>query len=661
MAQDNKPPSKKTKSGVAWYRSGADDFVSEILEKSTGTLSGERIRPIVDMLITAQARAGFEPSGNQIEAWSEEVEIVAEALYEVSAVRPIHEWSVLFEYPIPRRQTRPDVILLAEGVVIVLEFKVGAEVFHAADRNQAIDYALDLKDFHEATRGLVVVPVLVATKAGDKRTVSHSEGIHLTNPQQLALTIDEVVELHGTDEPIDLEIWDGSRYYPTPDILEAAVSIYAGNDIRELNHARAENLTSTVDAIRRIVARARAKHERIICFVTGVPGSGKTLTGLSSIHNVAASGEDGTIGTYLSGNGPLVQVLQYALAKDIQGRSGVSLTHAQRESSVMIQMVHKFIAELGASDTEPPENVIVFDEAQRSWDERQMTNKQNIEASEAAVALDVMARAPDWSVIVALVGEGQEINTGEGGISEWVLALQERPDWVAVTANPARIGLGKAKRDPALHLSVGTRAPRADNVAAWIDAVLEGDSQAAKRLIPKRFPIVLTRDLEEMRAYLRDHASIDRRTGLLASAQARRLRAFGIEMNGAFQGDVNWPKWFVEGPEDLRSSYALEVAASEFKCQGLELDWAGLCWGNDMLWDGEFWTTRRMRGPRWTVDSKVEFALNRYRVLLSRARYGMAIWIPDPLPHMQHMDCDGLHKTAQYLADCGVPDLSACW
>ena len=216
----------------AWYRSSVDTFVADILSGPEGQADGARIRPIVDTLIAAQARAGFDPMVTQIDAWAEEIKIVAEALEEVSKTRAVRSWSVLFEFSIPRRQTRPDVILLAEGVVIVLEFKVGADAFHAADRNQAADYALDLQDFHEATHGLVAVPVLVATEAEDSARSVDAQGVHLSTPTQLAGIINEIVESHGTDEPIDLEIWDGSRYYPTPDILEAAVSIYAGNDIR---------------------------------------------------------------------------------------------------------------------------------------------------------------------------------------------------------------------------------------------------------------------------------------------------------------------------------------------------------------------------------------------------------------------------------------------
>jgi hypothetical protein len=296
-----------------------------------------------------------------------------------------------------------------------------------------------------------------------------------------------------------------------------------------------------------------------------------------------------------------------------------------------------------------------------------MVRKQKIDASEASIILDAMGRVSPWSVLVALVGEGQEINKGEAGLDEWARALTDRPEWSVRTAPDVANRFEHLENelavDPSLHLGVSVRSPRARAIADWADAVVSGRFEHAAEIIKgfPDYPLFYTRSLGEMRRFLRNHASEDRRVGLLASSQARRLRAFGVEMDASFQGGIHWPRWFVDGPSDLRSSMALEIAASEFKCQGLEIDYVGLCWGHDFTWQpgAGSWAGQKLRGGRWTRDSDITFARNRYRVLLTRARYGLVIWVPDPVGDELEVSKANLDSTVLALHAAGIRPLES--
>jgi hypothetical protein len=650
-------------SGGAWFKRSVGEFVGQWFSSPVSDFLQTPIDDITGLLSLKAGGQAMGPGPDQINAWKRSIRIMGRAFSDVLDEQPdAAGWSVLFEYAIPRRLSRPDVIVLTNGVVIVIEMKVGASAYRRADRLQALDYARDLRDFHEASCSLKVLPVLCATDAPSSNTAVAGEAwrdTQLVTADDLGGMLLDIDRELGGEDPIDLIEWDQSRYQPTPSILQTARDLYAGQSVREISHAHADNLTETVDEIRNVINRARENDERTLCFVTGVPGSGKTLTGLSAVHEHGSEAAGASIGTYLSGNRPLVEVLRYALARDLHLREGVAVAEAKHRTSVFIQHVHGFISELaGKPERKPSEHVIVFDEAQRAWDEDQMLNKQGIDDSEAGVAMTIMSRVPRWAVIVALVGEGQEINRGEAGINSWISAVKNRPEWNVVMSPHIDHELPLVEVSQRLHLDVGVRAPRAQALADWAELVVDGNATAARAVCPDReeYPIYITRSLNEMRSYLRDRASIDRRTGLLASAQARRLRAFGIEMNGSFQGAIDWPKWFVEPECDVRSSYSLEVAASEFKCQGLELDWVGLCWGSDFLWDDQAgsWRPRRMSGSRWVNDSDAAHATNRYRVLLTRARYGMVVWVPKLEAPVPLVDPVVLDDTANFLSRCGA-------
>lgn len=637
----------------AWWSGDASDLLVHCDE-------------IVGTLARRAAQRGLPVRPEQERAWQSTADLLEETFREIVSAEPAAgQWGVLLEYEIPRRSTRPDLVVLVGGSVVVIELKVGATGFDRSDRLQAQEYALDLADFHEKSRGLSVVPVLLATNALDAAgswALRENEEAICATPASLVRLLRDIAATSSSPQ-VDRYEWETSRYRPTPTIVQAARDVFAGHEVRAIGLSYANNLEGTLERVGTIVRESRAGGRRSICFVTGVPGSGKTLAGLTAIHEMSAGDQSDGLASYLSGNGPLVDVLRYAIAKDLHRRERIPMPDATRKASVLIQPMHRFVGENQGQPKPPTEHVIVFDEAQRAWDEAQMVLKNRIAASEAAVTLEIMARPPGWSTIVALVGEGQEINNGEAGLAPWIDALSNDRRW-DVYASPA-----VARRFPEgcpvsvaeeLHLDVSVRSPRARALAAWVDAVLSGDVDKAKSYAADvgHFRLLMTRDLESMKDYLRDGRGPDRRSGLLASSQARRLRAFGIEMSGAFQGDISWPRWFVDEPDDIRSSDALEVAASEFKCQGLELDLVGLCWGPDLTrTDADTWRTQRLVGGRLVNDSRTVFALNRYRVLLTRARLGMVIWIPQPKIDLPLIDSDALDRTADYLRRCGVNPL----
>ncbi len=646
----------------AWFQSSASEFKCA------------DISPVVGQLATAHLKRGFSATPETIRAWDESLPVLQEAFDVVSerlGAGMLDAWGVCLEYEIPRRSLRPDAVLLVGSAVVVLEFKTGESRFDRSSKMQVEEYARDLRDFHEQSHGCVVVPLLVAwgdsSSSWDLDVDPLLDFAQCSSPADLGVLLVNIWERFGSHGvPIDLGLWASSRYRPTPNILQTASDVYAGHQVREITHAYADNLDSTVEALRSEIQSARESGRRRVCFVTGVPGSGKTLTGLSAVHDVAAGVGSKPLGAYLSGNGPLVKVLRYSIARDLSIREGVLMKSAQHEASTFIQPVHFFIRDhLNDSDLVPVENVVVFDEAQRAWDRKRMMSKNDVGESQAGVMLDIMSRIPGWSVVVALIGDGQEINAGEAGIAAWVEALECRPEWQIATSPGAGKLFFQCTQEvqtlSELHLSVSVRSPRSRAITDWIDALLAGDCARAVDAAASAdgFPMSVSRSLEEVRAYLRDRVRVDRRVGLVASAHARRLRAFGVEMDGNFRSGIDWPRWFVEPPTDIRSSCTLEVAASEFECQGLELDWTGVCWGSDLLWDvgSGSWIARRLRGTRWISDGVAWQALNRYRVLLSRARLGMVIWVPEPNTPVPLVDDKALDQTYEVLLAAGCQPL----
>ncbi|ADO69064.1 DUF2075 domain-containing protein [Stigmatella aurantiaca] len=660
----------------AWFRVQVGQFGK--------TSDQEKIGQIAEGV----AASGFATQyTEQFRTWSESLGILAQTLSMLTAKHaPAAEWTLLLEYPIPRRQKRIDTVILAGSVILVIEFKVGAKLFARSDMWQVEDYALDLRDFHEASRNRLIVPILVATDAPGPLGENSWDGsfkVHRANRETLPLVILEVVQRTAgpVSRSIDPAYWEAASYRPTPTIVEAAQHLFAGNTVRNLSHAYADNLTTTVDALAAEVRAAKEKSSRTVCFVTGVPGAGKTLAGLAAVHDPSVS--DGTEGqaAFMSGNGPLVRILREAIVRNRLQRGG-RRGELERQSELLIQNVHEFIEEYGVQrrDGFPHEHVIVFDEAQRAWHaDKVRTRHKEVQKSEPAMVLESMARVPNWCVVIALVGGGQEIHSGEAGLEEWGRALQESPIPWRVVVSPEVLSGGTAVAQrflfdaapsphlhvvpaPSMHLSVSVRSPRALHIAEWVNAVLALDEKRARDAIQEisGFRVALTRDLSIARAWLRDSSRDERRPGLLASSGSLRHRAYGLELTPAFLDAYPVENWFLDDAKDIRSSHCLEVAMTEFKCQGLELDFVGLCWGDDLTLQESHmgWDMRAFQGNGWKQVKKEisrQYLLNKYRVLLTRAREGLVIWVPPGSSKDPTRDPSRLDRTAAFLERCGLP------
>lgn len=626
---------------------------------------------------------------SQIETWKYQIKLLKHC------ARDLIEWSdaakgwhLILEYELPRRQKRPDAILLAEDVILVIEFKVGATSHDASSRWQVEDYCLNLRDFHGGSFGHTIVPILCATAAPKSHvptstTNSRISATKLANADQLASVLFSAYRaLHDPASPaIDGRAWISAPYRPTLSVIEAAERLYEHHDVREISHRYASNLDATTDLLAEVIREARAQNRRCVCFVTGVPGAGKTLTGLNVVHDPSLRAEGGPSGIFLSGNGPLVKVVREALVLS-QQRAGRRRQDSTHEVSTFIQNVHQFLRYHRENPAAlPHEHVVVFDEAQRAWDRKQMQRKQGVDASEAAELFDVMDRLNGWAVIIALVGGGQEIFLGEAGLEEWGRAVASRPHW-HVVASPEVVSGGASvsghrlftegvppgiefRPESLAHLSVGVRSFRAQQLAEWVNAVLDLDAERARVLMPdqREFPLHFTRDLDAAKAWLRARSepTDGQRAGLIATSEDQRLRAFGLERSSAFRQDYSFEKWFLMPPTDVRSSHALEVAASEFECQGLELDWAGLCWGGDLTPSNPGgWDYRKFRGSTWNQvrgDAERAYVRNRYRVLLTRARLGMVIWIPPGKADDPTLEPARFERVQRLLEAAGVPEL----
>lgn len=564
---------------------------------------------------------------------------------------------IFFEFSIPRMGKRADVVVLIGSTVFVIEYKVGSSEASKQDLRQTHDYALDLKNFHEASHDLPIIPVLIPTGlSGAELPTLDWATDDVAAPIAIAeeaipelLTRECRTKLAGSIDAIE---WADSRYKPTPTIVEAAQSLYSSHTVTDITRsdAGAKNLNQTSEFIERVIDNAKANSEKAICFITGVPGAGKTLVGLNiSVQRGEKSKEEHAV--FLSGNGPLVNVLREALARDKSSRENITKTDAKREVNSFIQNIHHFRDDALRTPNAPVEHVVIFDEAQRAWDKAQtsrfMTQKRGqagFDKSEPEFLIGVMDRHEEWCVIVCLVGGGQEINTGEAGIGEWLSALQSRyTDWKVYasqnldTTNYVRTsGAQKFLRSPSvkpsgrLHLGVSMRSFRAESLSSAVGALLENDLQAAQyefARIRANYPIFLTRDLEELRDWLKSKRRGSERCGLLASSGAYRLRAEGLNV----KAKVDPPVWFLNDPQDVRSSDFLEEVATEFDVQGLELDWAGVCWDADLRYVDGKWQHWNFKGTKWQAIKKADRKLyleNAYRVLLTRARQGLGIFVP---------------------------------
>lgn len=649
---------------------------------------------VIGRLIASDAVSGWtQVAHDQIFAWKNQLTILrAIASRLIAKDEALSEVAFVLEYRIPRREKRIDAAILLRQSVLLVEFKVGSSGANSDDIAQVLDYALDIAYYHAESHDKAVVPILCPTEMssvelrpnGDDTLVND---LLICGSDRLADFV--MKRLLGEDKRqplISAKSWTLSQYKPIPGVIEATVRLFSKHAVEDIRSALAEDqvIVKTIRYVEGLISKARADGSKILCLITGVPGAGKTLTGLQIAHMEELS-ESSWRTVFMSGNGPLMKVLRAALAADYSKNQGISQAKARALANSMLHSVHSYLAESLRLEKAPAEKVIIFDEAQRAWDKAKMEKMAGKARKLGAVdeiseqltdvhsepwqLLSILDRHSDGAVAVALCGNGQEIHDGEAGVAEWISARNAGfPHWTLVSS-PIAAELGGIGSDvavtvaPELHLSVPFRSHRANEHAAWVDAVLAGDPTTARAAInQKAFPILLTRDLEAARDWLWQNTLGSRRCGLLASSGAGRLRPYGIEVSADFRSGVDYAQWFTKGRDDLRSSYFLEVAATEFECQGLELDRVGLCWSWDLLLAAGHVLPRTFRGKVWTrikSSREQEYVLNKYRVLLTRAREGMIIWVPQGRKNDPSRQVGETDAIADYLLSCGVNPLNA--
>ncbi|MDO6761064.1 DUF2075 domain-containing protein [Tamlana sp. 2_MG-2023] len=619
----------------------------------------------------------------QKNAWVKQIEILKNQLIGIKG-------SIYFEFEIPRMGKRVDNIIIVDDCVFVVEFKVGDSSYLKHAEIQVIDYCLDLKNFHEGSHFVKLIPVLVATNAScgsyDIKDVIEHYCAAKCNKNGIGVVIEKFTQF--SSNKIDVDIWENSIYKPTPTIIEVAQALYKGHQVKEISRHDADkiNLTETSDYINKVIDDSKFNRKKSICFVTGVPGAGKTLAGLN-VANERMKSDEEEHAVFLSGNGPLVDVLREALARDLvktskENGERVTKDNAKRRTNAFIQNIHHFRDEYLKHDIEPTEKVVVFDEAQRAWTKKQVASFmkrkkgiENFEMSEPEFLIDVMNRHKDWCTIVCLIGGGQEINTGEAGLEEWIRSFENNyKDWevhysnlIVDSSNYIKTKTQKewlfinAVPVSELHLAVSIRSFRSEKLSEFVHELLDLNTNRAKQLfseIKNDFPIYVTRNLEVAKNWLRKESKGSERIGLIASSGARRLRAIGVDV----KNEISAPNWFLNDPEDIRSSSFLEDIATEFDIQGLEIDRTCLVWGANFYISGSQWNYQSFKGSKWmNINQEIskEYLKNTYRVLLTRARQGMVIFIPEGsgLDHTRPSHFyDG---TYNYLKEIGIEELTA--
>lgn len=619
-------------------------------------------------------------SGNKLQdqAWEDQIQIFRDEL------KSSLDGYIFFEFQIPRMGKRADNILVIGGCIFVIEFKIGANKFQKKDINQAIDYAVDLENFHSTSHSANLIPVLICTEAKSEpfdlgNILKKKNAVCLGGPGFVA-TLKKISQQVG-GEVVDPVKWEAGGYKPTPGIIEASVGLFNNHNVKEISQTGAEKsgLAFTTSCLNDLATQAKEKREKIICFVTGVPGAGKTLVGLGLVSSVM-SGKEGLDSVFLTGNRPLIAVLREALARDkVENITGIKIDDARRESNKLIQNIHEYRREYLEDNSTPSEHVIVFDEAQRAWSEDQVRKKakgkleKKLAVAEAETLISTMDNQKDWSMIVALVGGGQEINSGELGIEGWLGVLQDKyPNWKIFCSDELigsqhyisdeKIGAWAAKNSiskQGLHLKVPMRSFKAENVANFVEKLLDVSPAEASNLHNKftdNYPICLSRDFEKAKEWIKQQKRGTERCGVIASSHAKRLRPFGLVV----EANKNPKEWFLNGDDDIRSSSFLEEVATEYQIQGLEIDWALVGWDANLRMRNGAWEYYSFSGTKWQKIKnplKRKYLVNSYRVLLTRARQGMVIFLPFGDPSDSTRLPEFYDGTFEYLKSLGIPIL----
>lgn len=653
-------------------------------------------KEILNRLLSASP--SDERGSEQEYAWEEEIRCLQVRLKELDA-----NGYIVFEYNIVRMAKRIDVVLLLRNVVYSLEFKVGQK-YTVDNMEQALDYALRLRNFHKMSQDMYICPVLIATSEDksfynpcvEEKTI----GLQKTNDKHLCDILRRIDQNYGSDGDFDFAKWFWSDYHPSPSIIEAAVDAFNSVPVSSIARSEAgqEGIDSCVASVNEVIEYAKANKRKCLCFVTGVPGAGKTLVGLD-IAAQHSSQSDDLYSVYISGNGPLVDVLQEALAKAwLEGGKAKSKADGRRKASSLIQDAYEFRNHYLNTPSAPYEKILIFDEAQRVWNRDKVDafylNRKNGSmtslpgASEAELAIRFMDRHEDWAVIICLVGLGQDIHNGETGVFGWFHALLDTyHDWEAfyspylfgtsVTDEAEKQAIshfpGSHERE-GLHLSVSVRSFRAEKVSMFANALVEGRLEEAKQTfdeIRDRYPIFVTRDLNLAKDWARKVRLGSEHIGLIASSAAKEVVDNGVDLPSRF---FQWPEWFLRTDEkDPLSSNSLTYCASEFNIQGLEIDWAIVCWGADYRYEEGYFVPyiSRTRGSRkiWekvlaskfrnsTPEEKARWIMNAYRVNLTRARQGMVLYVPKGSEDQFAYNNSLLYQDVyQYLREIGIPEL----
>lgn len=655
-----------TQTGKAYYCNSIPGFIKD----SSTSIVGQLVRH------------SFEINKDQSDAWENQI-IELQSRLENHGI----EGDIIFEYDIVRLGKRIDVVLLIRHMVFSLEFKNGKDIFTAQDAQQAEDYAIDIKNFHKESEDLYVCPILIATEAKPYKKPQSigcypDKQVHLQreNIETLVPKISEISRLYGDDGEIDFDKWFNSPYYPTPTIIAAAVEAYSSHHLSEIAQSEAgqDNINACENKINEVITYAEKNKKKCVCFVTGVPGAGKTLVGLDVVAKNLDKG-DSNLSVYLSGNGPLVEVLREALKRSVKAKKQYN-RETETAINALIQSSYAFKKDNASHNNPTPENILIFDEAQRVWNQEKMARKHNdpkMAVSEPYLMYSIMDRHQDWAVMICLVGLGQDIYDGEVGINEWFrCGINEFPEWELFYSSEIFnqvedknidkdliMGCGRCHEMNELHLKTSIRSFRADKQCQFVDALLDNNPEHTKEvynLISDRYPVYLTRNFGIAKDWVKKQVRGSQRCGVMACSSAQRLKPEGIYV----PTDIDVKNWFLAPSDDLRSSNMLEIVASEFKVQGLEIDWGIVCWDADLRRNakGDNWDHYTFRGTRWNKRNKPEqkrYLVNSYRVLLTRSRQGMIIFVPkgiDPEidPSRDSAYYDDIYK---YLISCGIKEL----
>lgn len=553
-------------------------------------------------------------AGTQVDAWSEEIDVLRTCFRDLAIARPDSlDWGLVLEYELPLEGgRRPDVIITAPGRLLVLEFKQDPKL-NRAYIDQAYSYARDLAEYHSKSHNLPVIPYLVPTRTSD--LIDERDGVLIVSPNKLAASLSELDE----GKSIDLEEWISGEYAPLPSLIQAAKMIFQNEKLPSIRRAESLGVGDAVTELQKISEFSRTNQQRTLAFVSGVPGAGKTLVGLRFVYE---SSIDKASSIFLSGNDPLVRVLRDAL-----------------KAKHFVQDLHSFIKTYGTTNKTPSQHVIVFDEAQRAWDATHMGVKNDVHFSEPELLVRIGEKLPGWANLVGLIGHGQEINSGEeAGIDGWRQAVESESavsEWKIFA--PPRFSKDFPGREVTivekLDLNKSLRSRRAEDLHEWVAKLLEGRlseaSRLANRVISSGFQIHLTRNLEEAKSFVRllYEGEEHKRFGILASSKDTCLPNYGIRNGFQDTKRVNYAKWYNSVAGEDGSSNNLQETITEFGCQGLEVDCALIAWGNDLNWDGTKWEMRKLR-PKFKQHNPLELRKNSYRVLLTRSRDEMVIFIP---------------------------------